>query len=79
MLARGFTVTIVCSSDERMKSMKEFLTRENLLGKASVTKGILTAGMELWDRKDAIYGKAIYSAASRRTRKNAQNDKRDLK
>lgn len=42
-LARGYTVTIVCSSSERMQLMKEFLDREGLQDRR--TARILTTGV----------------------------------
>lgn len=66
---RGFKVTIVCSSDERLKNMNEFLTRENLLGKVSVTKGTLTAGMEFGEKKLCYIWEGDIFGGSRRTRK----------
>ena len=48
---RGYDVTIVCSSDERVKGMEDFLQREKLQGKVSIRKGTITGGMEFADRK----------------------------
>lgn len=48
---RGFDVTIVCSSKERLKNMEEFLIREKLEGKVKLKQGALTAGMEFADKK----------------------------
>ena len=70
--ARGYTVTIVCSSDERMKSVQEFLTHENLTGKASVRKGVLTAGMELCDRKECYIWEGDIFGGSRRKKKRSK-------
>ncbi|MDO4486307.1 MAG: transcription-repair coupling factor [Bacillota bacterium] len=48
---RGFDVTIVCSSNEREESMREFLIREKLDSKIKLKQGVLTAGMEFADKK----------------------------
>ena len=50
-IRRGFQVTIVCSSSERMSSIREFLAHEEMLGKVDIRQGTLTAGMEFTDRK----------------------------
>lgn len=48
---RGFDVTIVCSNEERINSMRDFLIREKLEGKIKLKQGVITAGMEFADKK----------------------------
>lgn len=48
---RGFKITVVCSSQERIKSLREFFVRENLEGRVSLKQGVITAGMEFTDEK----------------------------
>ncbi len=50
-ILRGYDVTIVCSSEERVKNMNEFLLREGFEGKVKLAQGVLTAGMEFSDKK----------------------------
>ncbi len=50
---RKFDVTIVCSSSEREKNLREFLLREKLENKVVIRQGTLTAGMEFPDEKKA--------------------------
>lgn len=66
---RGFDVTIVCSSDERLKNMNEFLARENLIGKVSLKKGTLTAGMEFGEKKLCYIWEGDIFGGSRKARK----------
>ncbi len=66
---RGYNVTIVCSSDERMKNMEDFLEREGLMGKVAVKKGTLTAGMEFSDRKVCYIWEGDIFGGSRKSRK----------
>jgi len=48
---RGFKVTIVCSSSDRVESIREFLLREDLIGSVEIKEGVLTAGMEFAESK----------------------------
>lgn len=50
-LENGYDVNIVCSSEERITNIEEFLTRIHLGGKVSVVKGELTGGMDFPDEK----------------------------
>ena len=52
--------------------MQEFLTHENLTGKASVRKGVLTAGMELCDRKECYIWEGDIFGGSRRKKKRSK-------
>ena len=66
---QGYDTTIVCSSDERIANMTEFLEREGLAGKVSVRKGTLTAGMEFADRKICYIWEGDIFGGSRKGRK----------
>ena len=66
---RGFRVTIVCSSDERISNMREFLEREALLGKVEVRQGELTCGMELTDKKLCYIWEGDIFGGSRKKRR----------
>ena len=43
---KGYKVTIVCSSEERLSNLKEFTERIGLEGKILFEKGSLTAGID---------------------------------
>lgn len=75
---RGFKVNIVCSSEERMRNMKEFLIREKLEGKVTLKKGMLTSGMEFTDEKTCyIWEGDIFgiSHKNRRKKKKSRGEK----
>ena len=82
-VARGFDVTIVCGSQERMKNMLEFVQRENFnerilpgraqAGHVRVLQGTITAGMEFTDsRKCYIWEGDIFGGNRRSRRKSAR-------
>lgn len=66
---RGFKVTIVCSSSERMEGIREFLLREKLEGRVELKTGVLTAGMEFADRKLCYIWEGDIFGAGRKGRK----------
>ena len=68
-IRRGFQVTIVCSSSERMSSIREFLAHEEMLGKVDIRQGTLTAGMEFTDRKICYIWEGDIFGGSRRSRR----------
>ena len=80
MLKTGFKITLVCSSDERVDNMNEFLTREGLSGRVWVEKGELSQGMVLTDdmlcyiTDSDIFG--IYKARKRKKRAAGEEEKR---
>ncbi len=43
---KGYRITIVCSSEERLENLREFAERIGLEGKISFEKGSLTAGID---------------------------------
>ena len=81
LLKTGFKVTIVCSSDERLENMEEFLTRSGLDGRVWVKKGELTQGMVLSDdmlcyiSDSDIFG--IYKTRKRKKRPQEQKEKKN--
>ena len=48
---KGYRVTIVCASEERLKNLQEFVERIGLDGKILFEKGSLTGGMEFPSEK----------------------------
>ncbi|MDO5490972.1 MAG: transcription-repair coupling factor [Bacillota bacterium] len=83
-LARGFDVTIVCSTPERLQNMQEYLDHEGLFGRRipdgqgvllpapgriRLVIGILTAGLELTDEKRCWIWEGDVFGGSRRTRR----------
>ena len=74
---RKFDVTIVCSSPEREKNLREFLLREKLENKVIIKQGALTAGMEFPDEKKAwIWEGDIFGGnrTKRRRRKKSRGE-----
>ena len=68
-IRRGYKVTIVCSTPERMKNMDEFLMREGFLGKVALKQGTLTAGMEFSDDQLCYIWEGDIFGGSRKTRR----------
>ncbi|MBQ6401874.1 MAG: transcription-repair coupling factor [Firmicutes bacterium] len=83
-LARGFAVTIVCSTQERLQNMQEYLDHEGLHrrkvpdgkggmmpapGSIRLVTGTLTAGMEFPDEKRCWIWEGDVFGGSRRTRR----------
>ncbi len=68
-IRRGFDVTIVCSSDERIRNMGEFLERENLTGKIKIEQGYLTAGMEFGEKRQCYIWEGDIFGGNRKSRK----------
>lgn len=81
-IARGFDVRIVCSTEERKKNMLEFVQHGNFnqrllpgraeAGHVSVTEGVITAGLELTDRKLCYIWEGDIFGGSRRSRKRSR-------
>mgnify|MGYP001163281468 CR=1 FL=1 len=69
----GYKVTIVCSSDERVRNMEDFLDRADLRTRIWVRQGILSSGMEFPEKKICyitdgdIFGDYKYKRRRRRT------------
>lgn len=50
-IKENYRVTIVCSTDERVKNLTEFIERNQLIGKITLKKGSITGGMEFPEEK----------------------------
>ncbi|MBR0456423.1 MAG: transcription-repair coupling factor [Firmicutes bacterium] len=82
-IARGFDVRIVCSTDDRMKNMLEFVQHEDFnerilpgryeAGHVSVENGVLTAGMELTDQKLCYIWEGDIFGGSRKTKRRSKS------
>ena len=82
-IARGFDVQIVCSTEERRKNMLEFVQHETFnervlpgryeAGHVQVTEGVITAGMELTDRKLCYIWEGDIFGGSKRRRKRSRS------
>lgn len=84
-IAKGFEVTIVCSTPERMNNMIEFIEHEGFnrrvlpgnaeAGHVIVKEGSLTSGMELLDEKKCYLWEGDIFGASRKKSKRKKKDK----
>lgn len=72
---RGYDVTVVCGSSEREESMKDFLAREELLGKVSVKEGVITGGMEFPDEKICYIWEGDIFGGRRRSKRRRKKSK----
>lgn len=82
-IARGFDVQIVCSTEERKKNMLEFVQHETFnervlpgryeAGHVQVIEGVITAGMELTDRKRCYIWEGDIFGGSKRRRKRSRS------
>lgn len=78
-IARGFDVTIVCSSSEKLNNMLEFVQHENFnerilpgrakAGSVRVVQGVLNAGMELTYRQECFIWEGDVFGGSRTLRR----------
>lgn len=79
-IKRGYKVTIVCSSKERLDNMGEFLLREKLDGKIMLKQGAITAGMEFADEKTCyIWEGDIFGSSHRHRRKKKKSRGEQIK
>ena len=79
-IKRGYKVTIVCSSRERIENMGEFLIREKLDGKVMLKQGSITGGMEFPDKKICyIWEGDIFGSSHRRRRKKKKSRGEQIK
>ena len=73
---KGYRVTIVCSSKERMENLKEFAERIGLEGKIAFARGSLTGGIDLPTEKICyISEKDIFASQKSARRKKKYKDK----
>lgn len=69
---RGYKTTIVCTTEERLENLTEFVDRIGLLSKVWLVCGELTSGIEFpesklcWIRDEDIFGAAKKKALSRK-------------
>lgn len=79
-IRRGYDVTVVCSTDERMEGMEDFLSREKLTGKVRLREGVITGGMEFPDRKVCyIWEGDIFGGYHRSRKKKKKNRGQQIK
>ncbi len=70
-IRKDYEITIVCSSQERIDNMKEFLSREDLEAKVAVRYGELTSGIDFPEsRKVWLSDADIFTGGRRKKRKN---------
>ncbi|MBE6033763.1 MAG: transcription-repair coupling factor [Clostridiales bacterium] len=50
-IKEDYNVVIVCSTEERVENLTEFIERNGLIGKITLKKGSITGGMEFPDEK----------------------------
>ncbi len=51
---KGYKITVACSTEERVKNLKEFISREELEGKVTLKIGRLTSGLEFVKEKCVV-------------------------
>lgn len=78
-VARGYKVVIVCSTENRLQNMQQFIQHENFNGRVlpgrykagyvRAVQGIITAGMEFTDRKVCYIWEGDVFSGSRRAKK----------
>ncbi|MBE6031334.1 MAG: transcription-repair coupling factor [Clostridiales bacterium] len=67
---RGYRVTIVCTTDERLENLTDFVERIGLLNKVWLKKGELTSGIEFPEEKVCyIRDEDIFGAAKKKSLK----------
>ncbi|MBR5229209.1 MAG: transcription-repair coupling factor, partial [Firmicutes bacterium] len=72
---KGYKVTIVCSSPERLENLKEFAERIGLDGKVNFEQGSLSAGIDLPTEKVCWISENDIFASQKRARKRKYKDK----
>ncbi|MDR1027910.1 MAG: transcription-repair coupling factor [Clostridiales Family XIII bacterium] len=72
---RGFAITLVCSSEERRKNLRDLLLRENLEGRVRLIEGELSAGLELIGEKKVWIRDGDVFRSDRRKRRLKVSDK----
>ncbi|MBN7774169.1 transcription-repair coupling factor [Clostridium aminobutyricum] len=74
-IQENYVVTIVCSTDERVENLKEFITRNGLLGKITIKKGSLTGGMEFPEEKSCFIWDGDIFTNQKRSRAGSKTSK----
>ncbi|MDR0357555.1 MAG: transcription-repair coupling factor [Clostridiales Family XIII bacterium] len=76
-IKRGFAISIVCSTEERMFGLRELLLSEGLENGVRLVRGDLTAGLELTDEKTVwLRDGDIFRSDKRRKRRAKFSEKR---
>ncbi|MBQ0079237.1 MAG: transcription-repair coupling factor [Eubacterium sp.] len=79
-LNHGYKVTIVCSSEEKVKNIKEFLVMESLVGKVDVKEGTITGGVDFPEHKAAfIWEGDIFGQTYKKKRKKKKSRGQQIK
>ena len=74
-IKKGYKVTVVCSSPERLDNLKEFVARIGLEGKILFEQGSLTAGIDLPTEKLCWISENDIFASHKKARKKKFKDK----
>ena len=69
---KGYRVTIVCSSQERLENLREFAERIGLLEKLNFAQGSLTAGIDLPTEKVCYISESDIFETRKKTRRKIQ-------
>ena len=72
---KGYRVTIVCSSQERLENLREFAERIGLLEKLNFAQGSLTAGIDLPTEKVCYISESDIFETRKKTRRKKYKDK----
>ena len=72
---KGYRVTIVCSSQERLENLREFADRIGLLEKLNFAQGSLTAGIDLPTEKVCYISESDIFETRKKTRRKKYKDK----
>jgi len=79
-VGQSYEVIIVCSTEERMRNMKDFLQRCDLDEKVALREGNLSGGMEFPEEKILILcEKDIFATTKQRKRKTEAGERRAIK
>ncbi len=76
-VSENYQITIVCSTDERVENLSEFVERSGLTGKITFKKGSITGGMEFPEEKVCYIwdGDIFTKQGKHRPKKNNQKGK----
>ena len=72
---KGYRVTIVCSSQERLENLREFAERIGLLEKLNFAQGSLTAGIDLPTEKVCYISESDIFETRKKSRRKKYKDK----
>lgn len=74
-LKKDYKILVVCAAKERMANVKDFLEREELIGKVNLKEGSLSRGMEFIDEKILIITDRDIFGTQKTSRKKAKKFK----